>query len=142
MPDAHRARLYGELSRESRRYLAAYVMFNRAIADHLGLHPTDVQCLGLLTAEPGPLTVKQIADMTGLTREGDDLHGGVGGVAVAPGVLVQDVADGSHDGRASPQGDEADHLVGGEDGPSSTAPSASRPPCKGAADLLLGLVEG
>ncbi|MGG7576088.1 MarR family winged helix-turn-helix transcriptional regulator [Streptomyces sirii] len=67
MTDPHRAHLYEELSRESRRYLAAYVLFNQAIADHLGLHPTDVQCLSLLTAEPGPLTVKQIADMTGLT---------------------------------------------------------------------------
>ncbi|WP_225824724.1 MarR family winged helix-turn-helix transcriptional regulator [Streptomyces naphthomycinicus] len=52
---------------ESRRYLAAYVLFNQAVADHLGLHPTDVQCLSLLTAEPEPLTVKQIAELTGLT---------------------------------------------------------------------------
>ncbi|MFG2891230.1 MarR family winged helix-turn-helix transcriptional regulator [Streptomyces sp. NPDC048248] len=52
---------------ESRRYLAAYVLFNQAVADHLGLHPTDVQCLSLLTARPEPLTVKQVADMTGLT---------------------------------------------------------------------------
>lgn len=67
MTDPHRAQLYEELSNESRRYLASYVLFNQALADHLGLHPTDVQCLSLLTAEPGPLTVKQIADMTGLT---------------------------------------------------------------------------
>ncbi|MFF4286868.1 MarR family winged helix-turn-helix transcriptional regulator [Streptomyces sp. NPDC001633] len=67
MTDPHRARLYEELSSESRRYLASYVLFNQALADHLGLHPTDVQCLSLLTAEPGPLTVKQIAEMTGLT---------------------------------------------------------------------------
>jgi DNA-binding MarR family transcriptional regulator len=65
--ESRRARLYEELSMESRRYLAAYVLFNQALADHLGLHATDVQCLSLLTAEPGPLTVKQIADMTGLT---------------------------------------------------------------------------
>jgi len=65
--ESRRARLYGELSMESRRYLAAYVLFNQVLADHLGLHPTDVQCLSLLTAEPGPLTVRQIADMTGLT---------------------------------------------------------------------------
>ncbi|AOR33510.1 MarR family transcriptional regulator [Streptomyces fodineus] len=62
-----RARLYEELSTESRRYLASYVLFNQAVADHLGLHPTDVQALSLLTAEPEPLTVRQIADMTGLT---------------------------------------------------------------------------
>ncbi|MER5855748.1 MULTISPECIES: MarR family winged helix-turn-helix transcriptional regulator [unclassified Streptomyces] len=67
MTDPRRARLYEELSAESRRYLAAYVLFNQAVADHLGLHPTDVQCLSLLTAEPAPLTVRQIADMTGLT---------------------------------------------------------------------------
>ncbi|MFI0738888.1 MarR family winged helix-turn-helix transcriptional regulator [Streptomyces sp. NPDC021100] len=65
--DPRRARLYEELSAESRRYMAAYVLFNQAVADHLGLHPTDVQCLSLLTAEDEPLTVRQIADMTGLT---------------------------------------------------------------------------
>src|SRR4051794_10812392 len=67
MTDTPRARLYDELSTAARRYLAAYVLFNQALADHLGLHPTDVQCLSLLTAAPGPLTVKQIAEMTGLT---------------------------------------------------------------------------
>ena len=44
MTETRRARLYEELSMASRRYLAAYVLFNQAIADHLGLHPTDVQC--------------------------------------------------------------------------------------------------
>src|SRR3954447_22793266 len=67
MTGAHRARLYEELSMASRRYLAAYVLFNQAIADHLGLHPTDVQALSLLTAENRPLTVKELAEMTGLT---------------------------------------------------------------------------
>ncbi|MGW1752530.1 MarR family winged helix-turn-helix transcriptional regulator [Streptomyces sp. NPDC002092] len=66
MTDSRRARSE-ELSRESRRYLAAYVLFNQAIADHLSLHPTDVQCLSLLTTRSGPFTVKQIAEMTGLT---------------------------------------------------------------------------
>ncbi|UNO44306.1 MarR family transcriptional regulator [Streptomyces sp. MST-110588] len=47
--------------------MAAYVLFNQAVADHLGMHPTDMQCLSLLTAEPEPLTVKQIAEMSGLT---------------------------------------------------------------------------
>ncbi|MEU2789910.1 MarR family transcriptional regulator [Streptomyces sp. NPDC007100] len=65
--DSRRARLYRELSAESRRYMAAYVLFNQAVADHLGLHPTDVQCLNLLTAGPERLTVRQIADLTGLT---------------------------------------------------------------------------
>ncbi|MEU6370101.1 MarR family transcriptional regulator [Streptomyces sp. NPDC046931] len=67
MGDSRRSRLYEELSFESRRHLAAYVLFNQAVAEHLGMHATDVQCLSLLTARPEPLTVKQIAEMTGLT---------------------------------------------------------------------------
>ncbi|MEU7586170.1 MarR family transcriptional regulator [Micromonospora sp. NPDC049230] len=67
MTPASRARRYEELSMASRRYLASYVLFNQAIADHLGLHPTDVQFLSLLTAAPGPRTVREIAEMTGLT---------------------------------------------------------------------------
>ncbi|MEV5874041.1 MarR family transcriptional regulator [Streptomyces sp. NPDC052101] len=65
--DPSRTRLYEELATESRRYHAAFVLFNQAVADHLGLHPTDVQALSLLTIEPEPLTVRQIADLTGLT---------------------------------------------------------------------------
>ncbi|MFG1880391.1 MarR family winged helix-turn-helix transcriptional regulator [Micromonospora sp. NPDC049102] len=67
MTPPRRARLYEELSVASRRYLASYVLFNQAIADHLGLHPTDVQFLSLLTAAPSPPTVREIAEMTGLT---------------------------------------------------------------------------
>ncbi|MGE7436480.1 MarR family winged helix-turn-helix transcriptional regulator [Kitasatospora sp. NPDC001175] len=47
--------------------MAAYALFNQAIADHLGLYPTDVQCLNLLTLESGPLTTGRIAELTGLT---------------------------------------------------------------------------
>ncbi|MET8279409.1 MarR family transcriptional regulator [Micromonospora sp. NPDC005174] len=67
MTPPRRARLYEDLSMASRRYLASYVLFNQAIADHLGLHPTDVQFLSLLTAAPTPPTVREIAEMTGLT---------------------------------------------------------------------------
>ncbi|MFI0241755.1 MarR family winged helix-turn-helix transcriptional regulator [Streptomyces sp. NPDC016845] len=56
-----------DLQQDSRRYLASYVMFNQAVADHLGLHPTDVQCLNLMTAGPGPFTTGRIAELTGLT---------------------------------------------------------------------------
>jgi DNA-binding MarR family transcriptional regulator len=65
--DPRRARLCEELSMASRRYLATYVLFNQAVADHLGLHPTDVQALSLLTATSGPVTVKRLAELTGLT---------------------------------------------------------------------------
>ncbi|NJC69250.1 MarR family transcriptional regulator [Planosporangium thailandense] len=61
------ADLLAQLEVESRRYLAAYVLFNQAVADKLGLHPTDLQCLNLLTIESGPVTTSQIAELTGLT---------------------------------------------------------------------------
>ncbi|QGV79204.1 MarR family winged helix-turn-helix transcriptional regulator [Streptomyces ficellus] len=64
---AHRKRLLAELSGEARRHMAAYALFNQAVADHLRLHPTDVQCLNLLDLEPGPVTAGRVAELTGLT---------------------------------------------------------------------------
>ncbi|MEU1038334.1 MarR family winged helix-turn-helix transcriptional regulator [Streptomyces sp. NPDC005907] len=62
-----RERLTAELSVESRRYMASYALFNQAVADHLKLHPTDLQCLNLLSLEEGPVTTGRIAELTGLT---------------------------------------------------------------------------
>ncbi|MFI9584845.1 MarR family winged helix-turn-helix transcriptional regulator [Streptomyces sp. NPDC052236] len=62
-----RPELMAELSAASRRYMAAYALFNQAVADRLGLHPTDMQCLNLLSLEPGPVTTGRIAELTGLT---------------------------------------------------------------------------
>ncbi|MFJ5839832.1 MarR family winged helix-turn-helix transcriptional regulator [Streptomyces shenzhenensis] len=62
-----RARLLAELSTVSRRYVASYALFNQAVADHLGLHPTDLQCLNLLTLERAPVTTGRVAELTGLT---------------------------------------------------------------------------
>jgi DNA-binding MarR family transcriptional regulator len=62
-----RERLLDELSVVSRRYMASYALFNQAVADHLGLHPTDLQCLNLLTLEGAPVTTGRIAELTGLT---------------------------------------------------------------------------
>jgi DNA-binding MarR family transcriptional regulator len=62
-----REALLDELRAESRRYVASYVLFNQAVGDHLGLHPTDVQCLNLLSLETTPVTTGHIAELTGLT---------------------------------------------------------------------------
>ncbi len=62
-----RADRLAELDRVSRQYLASYVLFNQTVADRLGMHPTDVQCLGLLAQESAPLTTGQVAELTGLT---------------------------------------------------------------------------
>ncbi|SNX63120.1 DNA-binding MarR family transcriptional regulator [Streptomyces sp. TLI_55] len=67
MSGAARERVLEELSAVSRRYMASYALFNQALADHLGLHPTDLQCLNLLTLEGGPVTTGRIAELTGLT---------------------------------------------------------------------------
>jgi DNA-binding MarR family transcriptional regulator len=67
MSGGARERLLDELSVVSRRYMASYAMFNQAVADHLGLHPTDLQCLNLLTLERGPVTTGRVAELTGLT---------------------------------------------------------------------------
>lgn len=65
--DAGRARLMGELRTASRRYMASYALFNQAVADHLRLHPTDLQCLNLLGLEEEPVTTGRVAELTGLT---------------------------------------------------------------------------
>lgn len=62
-----RSALMAELTVESRRYMAAYALFNQAVADHLRLHPTDLQCLNLLGLETDPVTTGRIAELTGLT---------------------------------------------------------------------------
>ncbi len=67
MSSERREALLAELTAETRRYLAAYVLFNQAAAACIGIHPTDLQCLNLLSLEPVPLTTGQIAELTGLT---------------------------------------------------------------------------
>lgn len=67
MPGSARPRLMAELAVVSRRHMASYALFNQALADRLGLHPTDLQCLNLLTLEGGPVTTGRIAELTGLT---------------------------------------------------------------------------
>ncbi|MEU3500557.1 helix-turn-helix domain-containing protein [Streptomyces hundungensis] len=59
--------LMRDLGGVSRRYMASYALFNQALADQMGLHPTDLQCLNLLGLEPGPVTTGRIAALTGLT---------------------------------------------------------------------------
>ncbi|WP_326597958.1 MarR family winged helix-turn-helix transcriptional regulator [Streptomyces sp. NBC_01803] len=62
-----RADRLAEIRRFGPRHLASYALFNQAVADHLGLHPTDVQCLRLISMEPGPFTTRRVAEVTGVT---------------------------------------------------------------------------
>jgi DNA-binding MarR family transcriptional regulator len=57
------ARINGSLAR---RHSTATVLFHHALADRLGLGPTDHKCLDLLH-ERAPMTASQLAAITGLT---------------------------------------------------------------------------
>ncbi len=65
--DWSRAELLARIVTESQRHYADYSLFNQAMADHVGLHPTDMQCVALLDMEPGPVSTGDIARLTGLT---------------------------------------------------------------------------
>lgn len=67
MSNPSRAELLSAVTTAARRHHAAYTLFNQALADRLGLHPTDLQCVSLLDLEPEPLTTGEIAKLTGLT---------------------------------------------------------------------------
>lgn len=62
-----RAELLARIVTESQRHYADYSLFSQAMADHVGLHPTDMQCVALLDMEPGPVSTGDIARLTGLT---------------------------------------------------------------------------
>ncbi|MGI5426717.1 MarR family winged helix-turn-helix transcriptional regulator [Streptomyces sp. CA-179760] len=67
MTDRTRAEVVAAVTAAARRHHAAYTLFNQALAERLGLHPTDLQCVSLLGLEPGPHTTGEIAKLTGLT---------------------------------------------------------------------------
>ncbi|MCY0932393.1 MarR family transcriptional regulator [Streptomyces sp. H27-H1] len=62
-----RAELLARIVTESQRHYADYSLFSQAMADHVGLHPTDMQCVALLDMEPDPVSTGDIARLTGLT---------------------------------------------------------------------------
>ena len=69
-----RATLIEGLLAELRDASTQSVLFSQAVADRVGLSPTDVECLGLLH-EQGPMPAGRLAELTGLTS------GGVTGLA-------------------------------------------------------------
>lgn len=58
--------LLDEMLQAGRRLSTATILFHQAVADRLGLHPTDHKCIGLL-AESGSATAGELAEATGLT---------------------------------------------------------------------------
>ncbi len=67
MSNRNHGELLAAVTVAARRHYAAYTLFNQALANRLGLHPTDLQCIGLLDLEPQPLSTGEIAQLMGLT---------------------------------------------------------------------------
>jgi DNA-binding MarR family transcriptional regulator len=61
-----RRRLFEELNRETRMSSSLTVLFSQAVAEHLGVHSTDVETLDLLHLI-GPMTAGRLAEITGLS---------------------------------------------------------------------------
>jgi DNA-binding MarR family transcriptional regulator len=65
----NRRLLHAELVAQIRRFIAGTILFNQKVADHAGLHLTDMQCINLLELL-GPVTPGILAQSTGLTSGG------------------------------------------------------------------------
>jgi DNA-binding MarR family transcriptional regulator len=61
-----RAELLRDLDRELRRTGAQSVLLSQAVADRLGMNPTDLESLDILSLT-GPITAGRLAELTGLT---------------------------------------------------------------------------
>jgi DNA-binding MarR family transcriptional regulator len=63
---SERTGLLDEMQRAGRQLSAATIMFHQAVADRLGLNPTDHKCIDLLALK-GLMTAGELAEATGLT---------------------------------------------------------------------------
>jgi len=69
MSTENRLALHSELVAQIRRFIAGAILFNQKVADHVGLHLTDLQCVNLLDLL-GAVTPGKLAECTGLTTGG------------------------------------------------------------------------
>jgi DNA-binding MarR family transcriptional regulator len=61
-----RAALEDAVRRGLRAFMTRSVLLNHKVAEHTGLNPTDLQCLGLIQLH-GPMSAGELARRTGLT---------------------------------------------------------------------------
>jgi DNA-binding MarR family transcriptional regulator len=68
VPGGHgdRAALLEALGQEMRKVSAQSVLLSQTVADRVGIHPTDLECLDILNWT-GPVTAGRLAELTGLT---------------------------------------------------------------------------
>src|SRR5450432_3951505 len=62
-----REALIAAVIHEGRRSSTRTVVFHAAIADRLGLNPSDHKCADLICNETGPVTAGRLAELTGLS---------------------------------------------------------------------------
>ena len=62
-----REELIASVMNEGRRMGTRTVVFHTAIADRLGLNPSDHKCADLICNETGPITAGRLAEITGLS---------------------------------------------------------------------------
>ena len=65
-PSSERRAIEAALDRALRDTSAQSVLFSQAVADRVGMNPTDLESLDIL-ARNGPMTAGRLAEMTGLT---------------------------------------------------------------------------
>ncbi|HWZ91688.1 MAG TPA: MarR family transcriptional regulator [Polyangiaceae bacterium] len=64
---AERQEIVASIIDESRRMSTRTVVFHAAIAERLGLNPSDHKCADLICNETGPVTAGRLAELTGLS---------------------------------------------------------------------------
>jgi len=69
MSTSNRAALHASLVRNIRYFIAGTILYNQKVADAVGLHLTDMQCLNLLELE-GPMTPGTLGKWMGLSSGG------------------------------------------------------------------------
>jgi DNA-binding MarR family transcriptional regulator len=65
--DAQRQTLLETIAEECRRMSTRSVLLHAAVADKLGLNPSDHKCADVLREQPGPITAGRLAELTGLS---------------------------------------------------------------------------
>ena len=69
IPNVNRTPLQDEIIEQVRQFGAGLVLFNQRVAERVGLHPTDLQCVNLLDLL-GRSTPGRLAEWMGLTTGG------------------------------------------------------------------------
>jgi DNA-binding MarR family transcriptional regulator len=67
LPKYSKSELIGELQREVRAAQSAVAAVDHAVAERLGVNPTDHRCLDILD-QRGPMTASALAEALGLSR--------------------------------------------------------------------------